>query len=207
MFTIYFWIDGQAFDADRFQSGLAAHLTGSVETRKRLRNGAVEQHSKYWKSEVRTSVSESPERELAALLSRYKAEILRANAGDGVRIVAEIVAQYDGIDDARGFPFESETVRLLAELGSNVSYQSTAPPVLWSPPKAPAMPSACRTATAMPPCPSAKHHPTLLTTADAPATGPPPISSPSPSRRWTLPLRDAAGRVLTASRSPAHDRS
>ena len=39
------------------------------------------------------------------------------------------------------------------------------------------------------------------------ASPPPPISNPSQSRRWTLPLRDAAGRVLTAPRSPVHDRS
>ncbi|PYQ03488.1 MAG: hypothetical protein DMF83_20985 [Acidobacteria bacterium] len=117
MFTVYFWIDGQGFDADRFQSGLAQHLMGTVEARKRMRNGAVEPYGRYWKSEVRASISEAPEKELAALLSRYKAEILRARAGDGVRIVAEIVAEYDSIEDARGFHLTSATVQLLAELG------------------------------------------------------------------------------------------
>src|SRR5258705_1621760 len=78
MFSVYIWIDGEKFEADNFQQNLSVGLTGSVKTRKRMKDGVVEQAGKYWTSEVIEPISDDPETELFKLLMRYKNEILRA---------------------------------------------------------------------------------------------------------------------------------
>lgn len=120
MFRIYIWMDGQKFDADNFQSCLGASLKGSVEVRKRMNNGVVEQYGKYWSSEVQEIAFDRPEEEVTKLLRRYEFEIRRAKASNATRIVAEIVAEYDTVDDVRGFYFSTELIRLLAELGVSI---------------------------------------------------------------------------------------
>jgi hypothetical protein len=120
MVTVYFWIDGEGFDPDDFQSGLAVDLRGTVESRKRMVDGRVERYGRNWKSEVRTPVSDEPEEELVRLLSRYGAELVRARAKNATRIMAEIVSEYGSLEDIGGFYFSAETIRLLAEFGVSV---------------------------------------------------------------------------------------
>ena len=115
MFQVYLWIDGESFDAASF--GRDAKLTGTVETRKRVANHAVERFGAYWRSEVRATSSDDPEGELAELISRYKGEIQRARASNATRIVGQIVAEYESVDDLRGFHFSVETMRFFADLG------------------------------------------------------------------------------------------
>ena len=108
MLTMYFWIDGERFDPDDFQSGLAADLRGTVESRKRIVDGRAERYGRYWKSEVLTPTASEPEEELARLLSRYRAELVRARAMNGTRVMAEIVSECGSPEDVGGFYFSAD---------------------------------------------------------------------------------------------------
>lgn len=120
-FRTYVWVDGESFDADSFNaSSEDASLQGLVLSRKKLTNGKVESGGRYWKSEVIDVFSEYPEEALSKLLSRLKDELLRIRDLPGIRIVAELVAEYEDTDSMRGFFFTKENIRLLAELGANL---------------------------------------------------------------------------------------
>lgn len=120
MVSVYFWMAGENFDADDFQSRLGENLKGTVESRKRMIDGRVERFGRYWKSEVSKAVSDEPEEELARLIVRYSSEIRNARASHATQIMAEIVVQYDSPEDVHGFHFTAETIRLFAELGVSV---------------------------------------------------------------------------------------
>jgi hypothetical protein len=120
MFKIYFWIDGESFDADSFQAGLEENIRGSLEVRRRMNNGTVETFGRYWKSVVWDVTVENPETELVKLISIYENEIQQTSAASSVRIVAEMVYEVASDDGLAGFYFSAEALSLFARLGINL---------------------------------------------------------------------------------------
>jgi hypothetical protein len=120
VFKIYFWLSGEVFDPDSFQTIHGHNLNGSVAIRKRIKNDIVEYHGKYWKSEVREGIQNKPEDELLNMLQQYRTVILQARSLSATQIVAEIVAEFSSLEDVRGFYFSSQTITLLEELGMSV---------------------------------------------------------------------------------------
>lgn len=117
MIKIYFWIDGESFDADGFQAGLAENFRGTLEVRRRINNGVVETFGKYWRSVIKDVIVEDLETALNNLIRLYESEIQKMGAGSPARIVAEIVYEVASNDDLRGFYFSVETLSLFARLG------------------------------------------------------------------------------------------
>jgi hypothetical protein len=115
MFTVYLWIDGPDFDPDRFQRELPESLRGVVESRKRMHNGKVEAAGKYWKSVSRKVSDEDPIEGLSDCLQQYRDSLLNARKQGATRVVAEIVAQFGSLDEARGLYLSDEAIQLLAE--------------------------------------------------------------------------------------------
>jgi uncharacterized protein DUF4279 len=117
MFTVYVWVDGNAFDADAFQRTVGSRLGGTVVSRKQMRDGSVELREKSWKSpEIRVD-SGYPEDQLQKLLMQMKPELAELAKVPGTRLIAEVVAYFDDPESVGGFFFSPEAIRLMAELG------------------------------------------------------------------------------------------
>lgn len=117
---VYVWVDGVCFDPDLFNSSLSIELQGTTLSRKKIINGKVESVGRYWKSEVVKVVSDYPEDSLAELLFKLKDELLKIRHLSKIRIVAELVVEYEETDPPRGFFFQKEVIQLLAEIGAHL---------------------------------------------------------------------------------------
>ena len=115
MFTVYIWIDGPDFDPDAFQKKLDPKLRGKVELRKRMNQGKVERFGKYWKSKAHDPVEDDPTPNLATSLREYRDALLHARAMGASRVVAEVVAEFGSVDEARGVFLSNDVIALLAE--------------------------------------------------------------------------------------------
>ena len=120
MFRLFVLIDGPNFDPDHFQNAIGGSLGGVVRSRKRMRNGVVELADKYWRSGAVEGTSGHPEEQLQKLLERLKPGLMKIGNVPGIRILAELVVQFDDLDSVHGFFFSPETIELLAEVGAGL---------------------------------------------------------------------------------------
>lgn len=116
MFEIYLWADGKKFDAASFRNSILSPFKGTVESRKRSAKGV----ETFWKSEVRKSIGKNPDAELFKLLTAHKSDLLRARTKGANRIFAEIVAEWNNLNEVGGFYFSAKIIRLLSEIGASV---------------------------------------------------------------------------------------
>lgn len=115
-FEIYLWIDGDRFDANRFNSAIAKDLAGKVRPYKRVMGREVGKAGMYWKSKIISPAEDCVEEKLLALLLKFKSEISRAKEFGADRIFAQIAAYMGDIDHLRGYYLSKEILRVLVEL-------------------------------------------------------------------------------------------
>lgn len=116
MLEIYLWADGRKFDVDKFQVALPLAVRGTSEVRQGVKIGV----NKYWKSEVRKTRSRNPDEELCRILEKYGPVLLGAREAGASRIFAEIVVNWQKLDEVGGFYFSDKSIRLLSDLGASL---------------------------------------------------------------------------------------
>ncbi len=113
---VYFWIDGDSFDPEKFNNSLTSSLRGSICQRRKSTNGQNSQLVSFWKSKINDLKTDCPEDELVELLKQYETEIMDVIKDDKNRVIAEIVAEYNEPSHVRGYYFSPEAIDFLSKL-------------------------------------------------------------------------------------------
>jgi hypothetical protein len=123
MHRIYIRIDGEGFNADRFQDEHGKKLGGSVGVTKRVcADGTQESAPTNWKSEIVQSRSGNPEDELTKLLLKLRPILISMRDKQNVRVLAQVVQDVSRHDEASGLFLPREAIQLLAEVGASFDF-------------------------------------------------------------------------------------
>jgi hypothetical protein len=120
MFTVYFWVDGNSFEAKAFQQRLPSELQGTVENRKRIVNGSVVDGATYWRSESVAEVASLSEDKLGAFVDRQEVALSEARLLGGEGIVLEIVSDYGKKEAAQGVFLPASMIASLNRMGAAI---------------------------------------------------------------------------------------
>ena len=114
---IYFWIES---DDDFYEKVLEIDPSkkfGTIENRKKMIDGKMQLHGKYWKSnKLFAQQSETLELLINDLLTQSHGVIILAQESAISRIFLQIVSRSKTVEELSGFYFSSETLQRLAKL-------------------------------------------------------------------------------------------
>jgi hypothetical protein len=123
MHRIYIRIDGEGFNADRFQDEHGKELGGSVGVTKRVgADGTQELARTNWKSEIVQLRSGDPEGELTKLLLQLKPVLLAKKDKQDIQVIAQVVQDVSRHDEASGVFLPREAIQLLADVGASFDF-------------------------------------------------------------------------------------
>lgn len=116
----YIWIEGKNFSPKTFQSQLDKSLRGTVEWRKRVRDGVVERVREHWKSPFLVAGDhEKAIKNLHDLISQLRPKLIEIK-NDDIIIMAEVVSYCHRSNEVQGFYLPTETINLLSEVGASL---------------------------------------------------------------------------------------
>lgn len=114
---IYFWIDSDNSIFEKILKADPLAKLGSIENRKKMIEGKVHLHSKYWRSNTLfAQESASLELLISDLLRQSHELIILAQKSTTARIFLQIVTRSKSLEEPSGFYFPSEILQRLAAL-------------------------------------------------------------------------------------------
>jgi hypothetical protein len=118
---IYFWIESDSVFFERVFEADPSKKLGTIENRKKIIDGKVQLHTKYWKSST-LSTQQSSDLDLLVnnLLTQSHELIVLALESTNTRVFLQIASKTKTIDKLCGFHFSSETLQRLVKLNISI---------------------------------------------------------------------------------------
>ena len=116
----YVRVEGESFDPDKLNHDIQGKLQGSIAQRKHSGAPIGKVPLRFWKSKEQILDPKHPESDLKILLKNFKAAIDNVSLDKSAYINVEFVVQYSEFEEPRGFFFDAETLKLLADIGAQL---------------------------------------------------------------------------------------